>query len=120
MMRAEGLAAPGASDDELVLDMYRVLVRTPCRVVLAMPADAVGDLRQPNLPGTQDEYPNWRLPLADRTGAEVSLESFLAAPRTARIATLLRDTLATGPLALRGHLDVELDLDQTRGGRTGR
>jgi 4-alpha-glucanotransferase len=92
MMRAEGLAAPGASDDELVLDMYRVLVRTPCRVVLAMPADAVGDLRQPNLPGTRDEYPNWRLPLADRTGAEVSLESFLAAPRTARIATLLRES----------------------------
>ena len=69
MMRAEGLAAPGTPDDELVLDMYRLLTRTPCRVVLASPADAVGDLRQPNLPGTTDEYPNWRLPLADRTGA---------------------------------------------------
>lgn len=94
MMRAEGLAAEGASDDELVLDMYRVLVRTPCRVVLAMPADAVGDKRQPNLPGTSDEYPNWRLPLADGTGAEVSLEDFLAAPGTARLAALLRDGLA--------------------------
>jgi 4-alpha-glucanotransferase len=30
------------------------------------PADAVGDLRQPNLPGT-DEYPNWPLPLAEPT-----------------------------------------------------
>ena len=69
MMRAEGLAAPGTPDDELVLDMYRLLTRTPCRVVLASPADAVGDLRQPNLPGTTDEYPNWRLPLADRAGA---------------------------------------------------
>jgi 4-alpha-glucanotransferase len=89
MMRAQGLARPGASDDELVLDMYRTLVRTPCRVVLAMPADAVGDRRQPNLPGTQDEYPNWRLPLADPTGTEVSLESFLAAPGTARLAAVL-------------------------------
>ena len=94
MMRAEGLAAAGTPDDELVLDMYRLLVKTPCRVVLAAPADAVGDLRQPNLPGTRDEYPNWRLPLADRTGAEVSLEAFLAAPGTAALARLLRDGLA--------------------------
>ena len=96
MMRAEGFPVDGVPDEELVLDMYRVLVRTPCRVVLAAPADAVGDLRQPNLPGTQDEYPNWRLPLADGSGAEVSLESFLAAPGTARIAELLRDGLAGG------------------------
>ena len=95
MMRAEGLAAAGTPDDELVLDMYRLLVKTPCRVVLAAPADAVGDVRQPNLPGTRDEYPNWRLPLADRTGAEVSLEAFLAAPGTAALARLLRDGLAT-------------------------
>jgi len=94
MMRAEGLARAGASEDELVLDMYRLLARTPCRVVLAAPADAVGDLRQPNLPGTQDEYPNWRLPLADRTGTEVSLEAFLAAPGTAALARLLREGLS--------------------------
>ena len=82
MMRAEGLARPGAPDSELVLDMYRLLARTPSQVVLAMPADAVGDRRQPNLPGTLDEYPNWRLPLADPTGTEVSLETFLASPAT--------------------------------------
>jgi 4-alpha-glucanotransferase len=95
MMRAEGLARPGASDAELVLDMYRVLARTPSRIVLAMPADAVGDRRQPNLPGTRDEYPNWRLPLADGSGAEVSLEDFLAAPGTTALSTLLRSS--TGP-----------------------
>jgi 4-alpha-glucanotransferase len=93
MMRAEGLALPGTTDDELVLDMYRLLLRTPCRVVLAAPADAVGDKRQPNLPGVTDGYPSWRLPLADAAGAEVSLEAFLAAPGTARIATLLHTTL---------------------------
>ncbi|HST67695.1 MAG TPA: 4-alpha-glucanotransferase [Mycobacteriales bacterium] len=94
MMRAAGLAAPGSSPEELVLDMYRLLVRTPCRVVLAMPADAVGDLRQPNLPGTQDEYPNWRLPLADPTGKPVSLETFLAAPGTTTLTTLLTNALS--------------------------
>lgn len=94
MMRAEGLALAGTPDDELVLDMYRLLLKTPCRYVLAAPADAVGDLRQPNLPGTQDEYPNWRLPLADGTGAEVSLEAFLAAPGTQAIAHLLHEGLS--------------------------
>ena len=77
------------------MDMYRVLARTPSRIVLAMPADAVGDRRQPNLPGTRDEYPNWRLPLADGSGAEVSLEDFLAAPGTTALSTLLRGS--TGP-----------------------
>ena len=95
MMRAEGLAKPGAPDSELVLDMYRLLARTPCRIVLAMPADAVGDLRQPNLPGTRDEYPNWRLPLADHAGAEVPLEAFLAAPATTTLTTLLNKDMHT-------------------------
>ncbi|HZB48775.1 MAG TPA: hypothetical protein VE547_06735, partial [Mycobacteriales bacterium] len=45
------------------------------------------------LPGTTDEYPSWRLPLADAAGTEVSLEAFLAAHGTARIATLLQTTL---------------------------
>jgi 4-alpha-glucanotransferase len=91
MMRSEGLARPGSTDRDLVLDMYRVLARTPCRVVLAMPADAVGDLRQPNLPGTRDEYPNWRLPLADPTGTEVTLETFLTHPDTHTFTELLRE-----------------------------
>jgi len=93
MMRADGLARPGAPDSELVLDMYRLLARTPSRVVLAMPADAVGDVRQPNLPGTLDEYPNWRLPLADRAGAEVTLEAFLGSPATATLTTLLNEAI---------------------------
>ena len=95
MMRVEGLARPGAPDSELVLDMYRLLARTPSQVVLAMPADAVGDLRQPNLPGTLDEYPNWCLPLADRSGTEVSLEAFLASPATTALTTLLNEAIHT-------------------------
>jgi len=73
--------------------MYRLLLRTPCRVVLAAPADAVGDKQQPNLPGVTDDYPSWRLPLADAAGTEVTLDDFLAAPGTSRIATLLDATL---------------------------
>jgi 4-alpha-glucanotransferase len=35
----------------------------------------VGEARQPNLPGTVDQYPNWRLPLP------VSLEELYDDPR---------------------------------------
>ena len=37
-------------------------------------ADAVGDRRTQNIPGTSDEYPNWRIPLCDDTGRPVLLE----------------------------------------------
>ena len=37
--------------------------RVSCELVLVAPYDVVGEARQPNLPGTVDEYPNWRLPL---------------------------------------------------------
>jgi 4-alpha-glucanotransferase len=37
-------------------------------------ADAVGDRRPQNLPGTTDEYPNWRVPLCDGDGQAVLLE----------------------------------------------
>jgi 4-alpha-glucanotransferase len=60
-----------------------------------MPADAVGDLRQPNLPGTRDEYPNWRLPLADHTGTEITLEAFLTTPGTTAITDLLNEAIHT-------------------------
>jgi 4-alpha-glucanotransferase len=94
LLRDQGLLADQATDEETVQAMYRLLLRSPSQIVLAAPADAVGDLRQPNLPGTSNEYPNWRLPLADRAGRPVSLEEFLAAPGTARLADMLRSALS--------------------------
>ena len=94
LLRAEGaLEHPAPTHEETVLAMYRLLTRSSCELVLALPAAAVGDLRQPNLPGTVRQYPNWCLPLSDRTGRPVSLEEFLAAPGTARLATLLSSEL---------------------------
>ena len=64
--------------------------------MLAAFGDAVGDLRQPNLPGTVDEYPNWRLPVADGDGRPLSLEQLLVHPGvrrlTARLAQGVRST----------------------------
>ncbi|MCK9896823.1 4-alpha-glucanotransferase [Frankia sp. AgB32] len=74
---------------ELALALHRLLVRSPCRVVLAAPGDALGDLHQPNLPGTVDEYPNWRLPVRDGDGHEVTIERLRVDPAVARLAALL-------------------------------
>lgn len=85
MLQHEGLL-----DDDLVLSLHRALVASPCRIVLASLGDALGDLRQPNLPGTIDEYPNWRLPLADGSGRPVTLEEALGSEGVRRLTDLLR------------------------------
>ncbi|HVF05773.1 MAG TPA: 4-alpha-glucanotransferase [Frankiaceae bacterium] len=61
LLDAEGLA--GESTDDLVAGMHEFVGRTPSLMVAVALGDAVGDPRQPNMPGTKDEYPNWRLPL---------------------------------------------------------
>ena len=87
MLGREGLLEAAGGD--VPLAMHAALAASPCRVVLAALGDAVGDLRQPNLPGTVDEYPNWRLPVADAAGHPLTLEQVLAHPGVARLATLL-------------------------------
>jgi 4-alpha-glucanotransferase len=89
LLRNEGLlaeenAAPEPDDAAIILAMHKLLAATPSRLKLISPYDVVGELRQPNLPGTVDEYPNWRLPLAE------SLEQLRADPRVAEITAVFR------------------------------
>lgn len=60
------------------------LAGTPCRLKLISPYDVLAEPRQPNLPGTVDEYPNWRLPLSE------TLEQLRGDPRVAAITTVFR------------------------------
>ncbi len=101
-----GGGAAGAGDaadlEAQVLALHALLVRSPSRLVLAALGDALGDRRQPNLPGTTDEYPNWRLPVArpPRGGhgepEPVGLEELRDDPSVLRLARLLSEGL-TGP-----------------------
>ncbi|HEX2297170.1 MAG TPA: 4-alpha-glucanotransferase, partial [Pseudonocardiaceae bacterium] len=95
LLRAEGLLGPEPQpgkaagseeeiEEEIVVAMHALLARTPCRLLLASPYDAIGEPRQPNLPGTIDEYPNWRLPLP------LTLEKLQHDPRVQRVADVLR------------------------------
>lgn len=90
LLRAEGLLGADADRRDTVLAMHRLLVRSPCRLVLGALWDATGDLRQPNLPGTTEEYPSWRLPLADGGGRPVTLEQVQASAEVAELAEVLR------------------------------
>ena len=69
--------------------MHRLLAATPSRLKLISPHDVIAEPRQPNLPGTIDEYPNWRLPLPE------TFEQLRADPRVAEITSALR--AASGP-----------------------
>lgn len=80
----------------LVESTYRFAARTPSLLVAAAVRDAVGDRRQPNLPGTVDEYPNWRLAVADDAGRPIGLEDLLAHPGTARLAAVLGEERQDG------------------------
>ncbi len=88
MLERTGLLAE--CDGDAALAMHAALVASPSLLVLAALGDAVGDLRQPNLPGTVDEYPNWRLPVAGPDGHGLPLEELLAHPGVARLTALLR------------------------------
>ncbi|MFE3881345.1 4-alpha-glucanotransferase [Streptomyces lydicus] len=77
-----GLLPEGAADEEAaVRAVHRFLLRTPARMVGVWLPDAVGDRRPQNLPGTWDEYPNWRLPIAGPDGRPHTLEELAASPR---------------------------------------
>jgi 4-alpha-glucanotransferase len=65
-------------EEDVIIAMHRLLAGTPCRVVLASPYDVIGETRQPNLPGTVREYPNWRIPFP------VDLAAFTTDPRVSR------------------------------------
>ncbi|TWV35911.1 4-alpha-glucanotransferase, partial [Streptomyces misionensis] len=72
---------PGTDEEAEIRAVHRFLLRTPARLIGLWLPDGVGDRRPQNLPGTSAEYPNWRLPIADRTGRPVPLEELTAAPR---------------------------------------
>ena len=88
LLREYGLLAPDDdSEHGLLVGVHRYLARTPALVLgLSLP-DAVGDRRAQNQPGTDQEYPNWRVPLCDPDGRAVLLEDL---PQS----TVLRDLVA--------------------------
>jgi len=84
MLRAQGFLPPQETDPEpdersIIVALHRFLAATASQLKLISPYDVIGEPRQPNLPGTVDEYPNWRLPLP------LTLERLRTDPRVAEV-----------------------------------
>ncbi|MEU5607441.1 4-alpha-glucanotransferase [Streptomyces sparsogenes] len=109
-----GLLPEGPEDEEgTVRAVHRFLLRTPAKLVGVWLPDTVGDRRPQNLPGTWDQYPNWRLPIADATGRPVSLEDLVASPR---LHALMGEVRRAAPPGSRGGRGIK-PTPGTRGAR---
>ncbi|WP_433174575.1 4-alpha-glucanotransferase [Actinoallomurus sp. CA-150999] len=86
----ELLTSLGLDTADMTAALHAFLSRTPARLVGVSLADAVGERRTQNQPGTVDEYPNWRIPLADAVGHPVLLDDL---PRHPRLMTALGPVL---------------------------
>ncbi|QRV02606.1 4-alpha-glucanotransferase [Arcanobacterium phocisimile] len=80
-LREYGLIGPEPSERELVEAMHVYLTRTPAPLLCISLVDAVGERRAQNQPGTDQEYPNWKIPLADGTEKVVLVEELAKNPR---------------------------------------
>ncbi|MFF0747012.1 4-alpha-glucanotransferase [Streptomyces sp. NPDC004111] len=101
----EGAGGGGPDAEEAaVRAVHRFLLRTPARMVGVWLPDAVGDRRPQNLPGTWDQYPNWRLPVADPHGRPLTLEEVTASPRLHALLEVIREESGPGPGAGPGPL----------------
>ncbi|MEU9035533.1 4-alpha-glucanotransferase [Streptomyces sp. NPDC048352] len=91
----DGLGLETKGEEAAVRALYAFLLRTPARLVGVWLPDAVGDRRPQNLPGTWDQYPNWRLPVADADGRPLTLEALTASPRANALLSAVREGAQT-------------------------
>lgn len=85
-LREYGLVGQEPTEREIVEALHAYIARTPSTFLSVSLVDAVGERRIQNQPGTDQEYPNWRIPLADGT-EEVVLVGDI--PEHARVTSLL-------------------------------
>jgi 4-alpha-glucanotransferase len=88
MLAREGLLprAGAPSAQEFTAALYGFLTRTPAVLIGVSLADAAGERRPQNMPGTVDEYPNWRIPLTGADGQPVLLDDLPAHPGVRAVA----------------------------------
>ena len=83
----EGLLPSRDPDpDAFTVALYGYLAKTPALMIGVSLAEAVGERRSQNMPGTTTEYPNWRLPLCGPGGEPVLLEDLPSIPLVRAVA----------------------------------
>jgi 4-alpha-glucanotransferase len=74
------------SADEFTAALYGYLALTPALLIGVNLAEAAGETRSQNMPGTSTEYPNWKLPLCGPSGEPVLIEELASSERVRQVA----------------------------------
>ena len=90
-LREHGLLDANPSEREIVEALHRYIARTPAALVGVALVDGVGERRAQNQPGTDQEYPNWKQPLADGSGEVVLVEDLPGNMRLQSLLAAVRD-----------------------------
>lgn len=90
LLATRGLAGTAASERELVEALHTLIKQSPSVLLGVSLADAVGERRTQNQPGTDQEYPNWKVPLADSGGNVVLLDDLIDNARLRSLAATMR------------------------------
>lgn len=89
-----GLLPAEASEQQVVEALHRYVARTPSVLLGVALTDAVGDRRTQNQPGTDQEYPNWKVPLADGDENVVLVEQLADHPRLRSLVASISEDLS--------------------------
>jgi 4-alpha-glucanotransferase len=90
-LAARGLVGDDPSERELVEALHRYVLLTPATLLGVSLADAVGERRAQNQPGTDQEYPNWKVPLGDSLGTVVLVDDLAENARLRSIAAVMNE-----------------------------
>lgn len=93
-LRADGLVGDDPSERELVEALHRYTARAPSVLFGVSLVDATGERRAQNQPGTDTEYPNWKVPLGDSTGTPVLLDDLFDNARLQSLFRTVQDAMA--------------------------
>ncbi|QDO89376.1 4-alpha-glucanotransferase [Ornithinimicrobium ciconiae] len=85
-LRRRGLLREGAGVAEQVEALHRFLSFSRAKLLGVSVSDLAQDTRVINQPGTDEEYPNWRVPLAGPEGRPVMLEELFTWRSARRLA----------------------------------
>ena len=90
VLAQRGLVGADPSERQLVEALHRLVLSSPAVLVGVSLADAVGERRAQNQPGTDQEYPNWKVPLADSAQRLVLVDDLFDNPRLRSLVAALR------------------------------
>ena len=89
----DGRGADQIDRAQLIDAIHAYVASTPSVLVAVSLTDAVGERRVQNQPGTNNEYPNWRIPLADGDGALVMVDDLPDHPRLHEVLAAVRTAI---------------------------